>query len=142
MTTKHLVPSITLTPKMELSLTKAEEKAMKILWSINKGLIRDVVNAYDHPKPAYTTVATILNILEKKGFVGRRAIGNSHEYYPLVERVEYTTQSVKSLVKNYFSNSFKNMVSEFSSKETLTTRDMQDLVEYFQKQIREKKKKK
>ncbi|HEY9489036.1 MAG TPA: BlaI/MecI/CopY family transcriptional regulator [Chryseosolibacter sp.] len=126
---------------MELSLTKAEEKAMKILWSIKRGLIRDVVNGYDDPKPAYTTVATIVNILEKKGFVGRRALGNSHEYYPLVERVDFTTQSVKSLVKNYFSNSFKNMVSEFSSKENLTTRDMQDLVEYFQKQIREKKKK-
>lgn len=126
---------------MELSLTKAEEKAMKILWSIKKGLIRDVVSRYEDPKPAYTTVATIFRILEKKGFVARRPVANSHEYYPLVERDEYTTQSVKSLVENYFANSFKNMVSEFSNKENLTTRDMQDLIEYLQKQIRENKKK-
>src|SRR5258706_10866070 len=126
---------------MDLSLTKAEEKAMKILWSIKKGLIRDVVNEYDEPKPAYTTVATIFKILERKGFVARKPIANSHEYYPLVERKDYTTQSVKSLMENYFSNSFKNMVSEFSSKENLTTKDMQELIEHFQRQIEEKKKK-
>ena len=126
---------------MDLNLTKAEEKAMKILWSIKKGLIRDVVSEYDEPKPAYTTVATIFKILERKGFVGRKPIANSHEYYPLVNRKDYTTQSVKSLVENYFSNSFKNMVSEFSSKENLTTKDMQELIEHFQRQITEKKKK-
>jgi BlaI family penicillinase repressor len=126
---------------MELSLTKAEEKAMKILWSIKKGLIRDVVSEYEDPKPAYTTVATIFKILEKKGFVGRRPVSNSHEYYPLVERDDYTTQSVKSLVKNYFSNSFKNMVSEFSSNENLTTKDMQELITHLEKQIEEKKRK-
>lgn len=126
---------------MELSLTKAEEKAMKILWSIKRGLIRDVVNGYEDPKPAYTTVATIFRILEKKGFVARRPVANSHEYYPLIGRDEYKTQSVKSLVENYFSNSFKSMVSEFSSKQNLTTKDMRDLIDYFQRQIQEKKKK-
>ena len=127
---------------MDLILTKAEEKAMKILWSIEKGQIRDVVIRYRDPKPAYTTVATIFRILEKKGFVGRRPVANSHEYYPLIKREDYTTQSLKSLVKNYFSNSYKNMVSELSSKEKLTTRDMQELIDYFQKQIKERKKKK
>lgn len=126
---------------MDLNLTKAEEKAMKILWSIKKGFIRDVVNEYEDPRPAYTTVATIIKILEKKGFVGRRPVANSHEYYPLVEREEYTTQSLRSLVENYFSNSFKTMVSEFSTQENLTTKDMQELIEYFEKQIKEKKKK-
>jgi predicted transcriptional regulator len=126
---------------MDLNLTKAEEKAMKILWSIEKGLLRDIVNEYDDPKPAYTTVATIFKILEKKGFVGRTPVANSHEYYPLVARKDYTTQSVKSLVENYFSSSFKNMVSEFSSAENLSTKDMHELMEHFRKQIEQKKKK-
>jgi predicted transcriptional regulator len=126
---------------MDLDLTKAEEKAMKILWSIKKGLIRDVVDKYDDPKPAYTTVATIFKILERKGFVGRTPVANSHEYYPLLERKDYTARSVKSLVENYFSNSFKNMVSEFSSSENLSTKDMQELIEHFRKQIEQKKKK-
>src|SRR5688572_28875202 len=124
---------------MDLNLTKAEDKAMKILWSIEKGLLRDIVNEYEDPKPAYTTVATIFKILEKKGFVGRTPVANSHEYYPLVARKDYTTQSVKSLVENYFSSSFKNMVSEFSNNENMTTGDMQELIEYFEKQIEEKK---
>jgi BlaI family transcriptional regulator, penicillinase repressor len=126
---------------MELDLTKAEEKAMKILWSIKKGLIRDIVNEYEDPKPAYTTVATIFKILERKGFVGRTPVANSHEYYPLVERKDYTTQSVKSLVERYFSNSFKDMVSEFSNAENLSTKEMQELMEHFRKQIEQKKKK-
>jgi BlaI family transcriptional regulator, penicillinase repressor len=126
---------------MDLNLTKAEEKAMKILWSIKKGLIRDVVEEYEEPKPAYTTVATIFKILERKGFVGRTPVANSHEYYPLVERKDYTNQSVKSLVENYFSNSFKDMVSEFSSPENLSTKDMQELIDHFRKQIEQKKKK-
>jgi BlaI family transcriptional regulator, penicillinase repressor len=125
---------------MEFELTKAEEKAMKILWSIGKGLIREVVQEYEEPKPAYTTVATIFKILEKKGFVGRKPVANSHEYYPLVSRETYTTQSLKSLVKNYFSDSFKSMVSEFSSRENLSTKDMQELIEHFEKQIKVKKK--
>jgi BlaI family penicillinase repressor len=126
---------------MELNLTRAEEKAMKILWSIKKGLIREVVNGYDDPKPAYTTVATIFKILEKKGFVGRRPVANSHEYYPMIERGDYTTQSLRSLMKDYFSNSFKNMVSEFSNEGNLTTKDMQELIEHLEKQIQQKKKK-
>jgi len=124
---------------MEFNLTKAEEKAMKILWSIKKGLIRDVVNEYDDPKPAYTTVATIFRILERKGFVARRPVANSHEYYPLIDRDDYTTQSIKSLVEKYFSNSFKNLVSEFSSKGDLTTEEMEELIAYFKKRIKEKK---
>ena len=126
---------------MDLDLTKAEEKAMKILWSIKKGLIRDILAQYDDPKPAYTTVATIFKILEKKGFVSRRPIANSHEYFPLVEKKTYTSDYMKSFVKNYFSNSFKTMVSEFSSKGELTTEEMQELIQHFEKKIEEKKQK-
>lgn len=127
--------------KMDLVLTKAEEKAMKILWALEKGLIRDVVKEYDDPKPAYTTVATIFKILEKKGFVGRTPIANTHQYYPLIEKSEYTNGFMRSFVKNYFSNSFKNMVSEFSSSEELTTEEMEELIEHFKTQLKDKKSK-
>ncbi|MEQ6125104.1 BlaI/MecI/CopY family transcriptional regulator [Pseudotenacibaculum sp. MALMAid0570] len=126
---------------MNLELTKAEEKVMKILWSIDKGLIRDVVKEYEEPKPAYTTVATIIKILEKKGFVGRKPIANSFEYYPLIERKQYTNGYMRSFVKNYFSNSFKNLVSELSSQEDLTTEEMEELITYFKNKIDDKKKK-
>ena len=124
-----------------MELTKAEEKAMQILWSIEKGLIRDVVNEYEEPKPAYTTVATIFKILEKKGFVGRTPIANSHEYYPLIQKEEYTHGFMKSFVKNYFSDSFKSMVSEFSRKEDMTTKEMEEIIEHLKSQIKAKKEK-
>ena len=124
-----------------MELTKAEEKAMQILWSIEKGLIRDVVNEYEEPKPAYTTVATIFKILEKKGFVGRTPIANSHEYYPLIQKEEYTHGFMKSFVKNYFSDSFKSMVSAFSDKEDMTTGEMEEIIEHLKSQIKAKKEK-
>lgn len=124
---------------MELSLTKAEEKAMKILWSRGKGLIRDVVKEYDEPKPAYTTVATIIKILEKKGFVGKNPVANSYEFYPLIVEEEYTKKYVKSFVNRYFSSSFKSMVSAFSSNQELSTEEMEELIKHFQNQIENKK---
>ncbi len=123
-----------------MELTKAEEKAMQILWSIEKGLIRDVVKEYEEPRPAYTTVATIFKILEKKGFVGRTPIANTHEYYPLIQKEEYTRGFMKSFVKNYFSNSFKNMVSEFSRQEEMTTKEMEEIIEHLKTQIEAKNK--
>lgn len=113
---------------------------MRILWSIKKGLVRDIVNAYDDPKPAYTTVATVLKILEKKGFVARTPVANSFQYSPLVGQSDYTNGVMKSLVKNYFSNSFKNLVSDFSKNEPLSTQEMESLVAYFNKKLSEKKK--
>ena len=126
---------------MKIELTKAEEKAMKILWSIKKGLIRDVIKEYHDPIPAYTTVATIFKILEKKGFVGRTPIANSHEYYPLVQEEEYTSSFMRSFVKSYFSNSFKRMVSAFSSNDELTTKEMEELIEHLKTLIEAKNKK-
>ncbi len=126
---------------MDLELTKAEERVMKILWKLKKGVVRDIINGYDEPKPAYTTVATILKILEKKGFVTRKPIANSFEYRPLVKKSDYTNGIMKSLVKNYFSNSFKNLISDFSKNENLSTEEMESILEYFKKKLSEKKKK-
>ena len=125
-----------------MELTKAEEKAMQILWSIKKGLIRDVVNEYDEPKPAYTTVATIIKFLEKKGFVGRTPIANSYEYFPLIKKKEYTHGYMKSFVKNYFSNSFQRMVFEFIQQEQMSTKEMEEIIEHLKSQIKAKKRKK
>jgi len=117
---------------MSLELTKAEEKAMKNPWTLKRGLIRDVVAEYAEPRPAYTTVATIFKILEKKGFVGRKPIGNTHEYYPLLKREEYATRMMKSFVKNYYSNSAKKMVSEVTNREKLSAEEIDDLIKHFQ----------
>ncbi len=125
---------------MKLELTKAEEKVMKILWNIHRGLIRDIVQEYEDPKPAYTTVATIVKILEKKGFLERKPIANSFEYSPVIEKKEYTQGFIKSFVKSYFSDSYKNLVSALGHQEDMTTEEMQELIMYFQDKINDKKK--
>lgn len=125
---------------MNIELTKAEEKVMKILWSIERGLIRDIVKQYDKPKPAYTTVATIIKILEKKGFVDRTPIANSYEYFPLIRKEEYSHGFMKSFVKSYFSNSYKRLVSELSENEELSTEEMEEIIEHLRSQIESKKK--
>lgn len=125
---------------MSLTLTKAEEKVMNILWSIEKGIIREIVTHYEDPKPAYTTVATIVKILEKKGVVGRTPIANTHQYYPLIAKEDYTNGFIKSFVKTYFSNSFNTMVSQFSNQDNLSVEEMEELITSLQKQVNKKRK--
>lgn len=124
-----------------MDLTKAEEQVMKILWNIEKGLIREIVKNYEEPKPAYTTVATIIKILEKKGFVSKTPIGNTFEYFPLISKQEYTNGYLNRFVNKYFSNSYKSLISSFSSNENLSTKEMEEIIELFQKQLNAQKSK-
>lgn len=124
-----------------MDLTKAEEQAMKILWSIDKGIIREIVSQYEEPKPAYTTVATIIKILEKKGFVDKVPVGNTFEYFPLISRQEYTSGFLKRFVSKYFSNSYKNLISSFSSTEDLSAGEIEEIIELFQQKLESKKNK-
>ena len=114
---------------MNLELTKAEEKVMKILWKIKKGLIREIVQEYEDPKPAYTTVATIVKILEKKGFVHRKPVANSFEYAPLIDKKQFTHGYIQSFVKNYFSGSYKNLVLALSQQEDMSTENIKELID-------------
>lgn len=116
---------------MELrSLTKAEADIMKILWQLNRGFIKDILAQITDPKPAYTTVATFIRILEKKQMVGHKTYGNTHEYYPLVSEEEYRRHEAKQLVENYFENSVTNLVSFFLNESKLTEKDLDDLEEF------------
>ena len=85
-------------------LTRAEEQIMHILWEINQGFIKDILEKTDEPKPAYNTVSTIVRILEKKGFIGYKAYGKTHQYYPLISKETYRKELMGNVVKNYFSN--------------------------------------
>lgn len=122
-----------------MELTKAEEQIMKVLWKLKKGLIRSVVDGYDDPKPAYTTVATIMKILEKKGFVAKNPIANSYEYYPLISKQEYTKGFLHRFVNKYFSNSYTSMISSLSENENLSTKEIEEIISLFQDQLNDKK---
>jgi BlaI family penicillinase repressor len=123
-------------------LTRAEEQVMQVLWRLEKGLVKDIVDELPAPKPAVTTVSTIIRILEKKGFVSHNVLGNSHEYYPLVTRDEYKKKFLKSFLKRYFGNSFQEMVSFFASHRDLSLEELEEIRRLLEEEIGRQKEKK
>jgi predicted transcriptional regulator len=109
-------------------LTKAEEQIMQILWDLEKGFVKDIIQKMPDPKPAYNTVSTIVRILEQKGFVDHNAYGKTHEYFPLVSRHEYTRTFMKNFVSSYFKGSFREMVSFFARTDNLTVAEIDHLM--------------
>jgi len=120
-------------------LTNAEEQIMHILWQLEKGFVNDIIEQMPEPKPAYNTVSTIIRILETKGVVDHKAYGKTHEYFPLISKEEYTKGFLSGFVKNYFSNSYKNLVSSFSKNDNLSTKDVEEIIEILQNQLNSKK---
>lgn len=108
-------------------LTRAEEQIMQVLWTLNKGYVRDILEAIPHPKPAYNTVSTIIRILEDKGFVGHIAYGKSHEYHPLVTKKAYRKKFFKSFLNNYFSNSYQALASFFTNEQQLSLEELEQI---------------
>ncbi|MEI6091352.1 MAG: BlaI/MecI/CopY family transcriptional regulator [bacterium] len=108
-------------------LTKAEEQVMQILWSLESAIVRDIMTHFPDPKPAYTTVSTIVRILEKKGFVEHENYGNIHKYSPLVSKDEYASEFMNYFVKDYFGNSFSKLVSFFGQKEKISPNDLEEI---------------
>ena len=113
---------------MARELTRAEEQVMQILWELDKAFVKDIVEQMPEPRPAYNTVSTIVRILEKKGFVGYEAFGKTHRYFPLMSKKEYTRLYMKSFMTNYFSNSFKEMVSFFAKEDNMSIAELEDLM--------------
>lgn len=114
---------------MELKeLTKAEEEVMQILWRKGKGFVKDFLEEFPTPKPAYNTVSTIIRILETKGFVDHESFGKTFQYFPIVSKKAYSDFIMKSMMKNYFGNSFKQMVSFFAENNKLSVKDLDDLM--------------
>src|SRR3546814_2186011 len=109
-------------------LTKAEEQVMQVLWKIGKGFVKDILEDVPDPRPAYTTLSTIIRILEKKGFVAYQAYGKTHEYYPLISEESYKKFITEKLVSNYFGNSLKSLVSFFVEKRDLSLKEADEII--------------
>lgn len=119
------------------ALTRAEEQVMHALWSIEKGFVKDVLEAFPKPKkgerePAYTTVSTIIRILEQKGFVDHEAFGRAHRYYPKVSKEAYSTRSLQRMKKDYFKGSAQGLLSHFIEREDLSMTELDALLKLIQ----------
>ena len=114
-------------------LTKAEEQIMQVIWANGPVFVKEIIAELSEPRPAYTTVSTIVRILESKGFVDHQVFGTTHQYYALINKEEYSHFSMKKMLENYFDGSLKKMVSSFSSKEKLNMKEMNELLQLIEK---------
>ncbi len=121
-----------------MQLTKAEEQVMQILWDLEKGLVKDIRDRFDEPRPARNTVSTVLRVLEKKGYVGHESFGNVYLYHPLVSRMEYSRSQLFGLMESYFGNSFPAMASFFVREKDLSLKDLDEMIEETKKELKRK----
>ncbi len=120
------------------TLTKAEERIMQILWEMDKGFIKDILEHFPNPKPPYNTISTIVRVLVKKDIVGFKTYGGSYQYYPLITKDQYRKGQMKKLVNEYYNNSFKQVVSFFSEKPDLNVDEVDEVLRML-KEIKQKK---
>jgi predicted transcriptional regulator len=115
---------------------------MKLLWKLEKAFFRDLLNEFPDPRPASTTVLTLLKRMIDKGFVGYKLYGNSREYYPLIQKSEYFSDHINGLIRDFFNNSTAQFASFFANETSLTQEELKELRDMVDKRIESKKKEK
>lgn len=114
-------------------LTKQEEELMLIIFQQSKGFIKDFIQKMVEPHPPYTTVASIVKNLERKGYLIGKRYGNTSEYTPVMEESEYKSKYMSNVVENYFENSYKEMVSFFVEKQKISAEELQEIIKLIEK---------
>ena len=114
-------------------LTKAEEDVMQLLWEAERSTVSELLERCPEPKPPHSTLSSVVRILEKKGFVGHKAYGKTHEYFPIVAREAYGRRSLGDLFRNYFDGSVPRLVSQLAEEEQLTKKEVEDLLKLLDK---------
>ena len=109
-------------------LTKTESQLMQVLWELKKAFVKEIINELPEPKPAYSTVSTIIRILESKGVISYEAFGKTHRYYPLITKEEYMRYEADKFLDNYFSNSVQDMFSFFVREKKIDMKDAEQLL--------------
>lgn len=117
-------------------LTKAEEQVMHFIWKLKKSFLKDIVEAFPEPKPAYTTISTVIRVLVKKGYIGYNAYGKVHEYYPMVTRQSYFRKHVKSLINNHFDGSAVSFASFFTGDDALDLSELEAIQQLVDQKIK------
>ena len=122
-----------------MQLTKTEEQIMQYIWKHKKIFMKDLIECFPEPKPATTTVATLLKRMQDKGFVGYTLFGNSREYYPLVKKTDYFTDHVNGIIKTFFNDSISQFGSFFAKDTNMTTEELEELRKVIDEEIQRKK---
>ena len=114
-------------------LTIQEEEAMLHIWELGSCFVKDIVAKYSETTPPYTTVASIVKNLERKGYVTSKRMGNTYQYTPAIRENEYKRHFMSGVVRNYFENSYKEMVSFFAKEQKISAEDLKAIIELIEK---------
>ncbi|MDB4926576.1 BlaI/MecI/CopY family transcriptional regulator [Mucilaginibacter sp.] len=109
-------------------LAKREEQIMQVIWTLDKAFIKEIIQELPEPKPHYNSVATMVKILEEKGFLSHETIGNIYQYYPTISKEEYQKHAMKDIVSQYFDNSYSRMLAFFAKEQKLTESELNDII--------------
>jgi len=123
-----------------MNLPKSEEQLMQYLWEMEKAFMKDLIEKYPEPKPASTTIATLLKRLLDKKAIGFKKYGSVREYFPLISKEVYFSNQMNGVIKNFFNDSVSQFASFFTSKENLTDEQLKELQDIVQQQINARKK--
>jgi predicted transcriptional regulator len=110
-------------------LAKREEQIMQVFWNLEKAFIKEVIPQLPDPKPHYNSVATMVKILEDKGFLAHETIGNIYRYYPVIPRDEYQKHAMKDIVSQYFNNSYPSMLAYFAKEQKISESELNEIIE-------------
>lgn len=122
-----------------MRLSNAEEKLMKLIWNSGEVFMKDILELYPEPKPAKTTIATLLKRMQDKGFIAFKQFGNSRQYYPLIEESEYFSNHLNRMISNYFNNSALSFASFFTQSGEMTYEELEELKKIVDTQMKNTK---
>jgi predicted transcriptional regulator len=108
-------------------LTKAEEQVMQYVWKLEKAFLKDIVEQFPEPKPAYTTISTVVRVLVKKKFLNFETYGKIRQYAPAISKKKYFAQHMKNVIGNFFNGSTSSFASFFAESDTLNVTEMEQM---------------
>ncbi len=112
-----------------VKLAKREEQIMQVFWDVEKAFIRDIIPMLPEPKPHYNSVATMVKILEEKGFLDHEVVGNMFCYFPLISKEDYQKHALKDVVNQYFGNSYPRMLAFFAKEQNMSDSELNEIID-------------
>lgn len=121
-----------------MKLSKSEEQLMQYIWELGKAFLNDLLEKYPEPKPASSTVATLLKRMKDKGYIDYEQLGRSRQYYPLVKKSDYFSQHLNNLIKKYFNDSPSTFASFFTRETNLSDKELEELQEIINQELKKR----
>lgn len=116
-----------------IKLTEQEENIMLYIWKLKECVVKDILNMMEEPRPPYTTLASIVRNLESKNYVQSKKYGNVYVYSPLISEEAYKKAFMSGVIKSYFKNSYKELVSFFAQEQEISAEELEEIIKMIEK---------